>query len=81
MGQNIQRLNGGFMPEGETQNCKLQVLFYVWPTTVSSPQIWEAAQKVVKKTKLSKLLRLSDRNEKKKSVKEVSSEDSKKYLV
>lgn len=48
-GQSFQSLNGGFMPE-EAQNWRLQVLFCLTHHS-QLPQIWEAAQKVVRKTK------------------------------
>lgn len=80
MGQNIQSLNGGFMPEGETQNCKLQVLFHVWPTTVKSPQYEKQLRRLWRKPNWANYWD-SLMDMRKKSVKEVSSDDSKKYLA
>jgi len=48
MGQSMWCPSGGFVPEAVDQSYKLQVLFFALTHHNLSPQIWEAAQSIVR---------------------------------
>lgn len=71
--------SGGFMLEAGDQSCKLQVLLFALTHHNLSPQTGEAARKVVRQSKLSKLLRFTGRR--KEVFSSGSSDKNKNYLA